>query len=85
MIDYFLATFDTTHNALKFEKIMKNNNIKVNVIPMPRELTANCGLAIMFIKDSEKVRLTALENQVMVKAYYDVFIQDNKKVYKESV
>ncbi len=40
-----LATFETTHMALKFEKKWRNAGLDVRVIPVPRELSSSCGFA----------------------------------------
>lgn len=45
---YFLATFQTTHNALHAEKILDDTGIPFIVVPTPREVSSGCGLAIRF-------------------------------------
>ncbi len=86
MKEFFLAVFDSTHHALKFEKVMKDNNININIIPVPREITANCGLAVMFSgEDNHNVRQTAAANELIIKGYYNVLQKDNKKEYIHSI
>jgi len=41
---FFVITFPTTHNAIKFETCVKQNQINARLIPVPRVLSANCGL-----------------------------------------
>ena len=61
-----LLTFISTHQALKAEKIFKNHNIKVELIPTPREISSECGFALMiYIEDEQD--LTILENEVIIK------------------
>lgn len=43
-----IATFDTTHMALKFEKKCRTSGMDVRVIPVPRELSSSCGFACSF-------------------------------------
>ncbi len=43
-----IATFDTTHMALRFEKICRNAGYNVRIIPVPRELSSSCGFACSF-------------------------------------
>ena len=38
-------TFHSTHLALKFENLLKKNNLTVKIIPVPRQISASCGLA----------------------------------------
>lgn len=40
-----VITFHTTADAIAFEKACKENQIPGRMIPVPRELSAGCGLA----------------------------------------
>ena len=42
---YKLFTFNSTHHALLMEKTLKDNGYAVRLIPIPRALSASCGLA----------------------------------------
>ncbi len=44
----YLATFQSVHSALKFEKILKEKGIEVEMIPVPRKISASCGLCGKF-------------------------------------
>lgn len=62
-----IATFDTTHMALRFEKACRQAGLHVKIVPVPRQLSASCGLACRFPCDAEKqVRSIAETNQVDV-------------------
>lgn len=41
---YFL--FNSTQEAIKSEKICREANIPVTVVPVPRELSSECGIAM---------------------------------------
>lgn len=43
--NYIITTFYSTHLALKFENLLKENNLSVKIIPVPRQISASCGLA----------------------------------------
>jgi hypothetical protein len=43
-----ILTFPSTHAALKCEKILREKNIPIEVIPIPRYLSADCGIALRF-------------------------------------
>lgn len=45
--DFDVLTFPSTHYALKAEKLCKNDGIQVAMIPLPRELSADCGVALI--------------------------------------
>ena len=66
-----LATFDTTHDALSFEKSCRSKNLNVRIVPVPRALSASCGLACNYpCWDEETVRAVALENEIEVAGYH---------------
>lgn len=50
---FAVITFYSTHFALKSEKILQNLNYDFKLIPIPREISSNCGLAVK-IKTQEK-------------------------------
>lgn len=77
-----VTTFNSTHHALKFEKTLKENEVKLTVMPVPREISASCGLAVKFDKENlEQVRALADSNEIMVKGYYEIQIADGKRGY----
>lgn len=41
-----VAIFHSIHRVMKAEKILKQHQVDILLIPVPRELTADCGLAI---------------------------------------
>lgn len=43
--DYCIVTFHTTMDAIAFEKACKEEDIKGRLIPVPRQISAGCGLA----------------------------------------
>lgn len=42
---YIVITFDTTHQAMAMEAYCMQKQISGRLIPVPREITAGCGLA----------------------------------------
>ncbi len=43
-----VVTFNATHYALKAEKVLKQAKYNVKLIPVPRQFSSNCGLALQF-------------------------------------
>jgi hypothetical protein len=81
-VNEVVATFDNTHNALRFEKTLKENQIKLTVMPVPREISASCGLAVKFdLEKYENISSLAADNEIMVKNYYQIIIEENKRRY----
>lgn len=66
-----IATFDTTHMALFFEKSCRSVGLKVKIVPVPREISSSCGLACSYpCEDEEKVRSIAAEIAIEVSDYH---------------
>lgn len=47
-----ILIFHSTHEVLKFEKILKINSISFEVIPTPREYSSDCGMALRTDKNN---------------------------------
>ena len=66
-----IATFDTTHMALFFEKSCRSIGLKVKIVPVPREISSSCGLACSYpCEDEEKIRSIAAEKDIEVSDYH---------------
>lgn len=49
----YLALFFTTTGSMKFKKKLKNMGKEVEVMPVPRELSSSCGVAVKFSDDQD--------------------------------
>lgn len=68
-----LATFDTTHMALYFEKSCRASGLKVRIVPVPRKISASCGLACSYeCGDLARVKAVAEEKNIEVAMYHEV-------------
>ncbi len=56
-----VVTFFGSHHALRAEKVLKNGNQKVRLIPGPREISPNCGVALRFDYGQKGVLVELLE------------------------
>ncbi len=54
----FVAIFHSIHRVLKAEKVLKQAEVDFLLIPVPRQLTSDCGLALRF---SPETRADLLE------------------------
>lgn len=43
-----VVLFHTTTSALRAEKILKRAGLEVKLIPTPRQLSSDCGIALRF-------------------------------------
>jgi len=44
----FVAIFNSIHRVMKAEKMLKERKLPILLIPAPRALTSDCGLAIRY-------------------------------------
>lgn len=52
----YVAIFNSVHRVMKAEKLLKGESIPMLLIPAPRALTTDCGLAIRYAaEDRERV------------------------------
>jgi hypothetical protein len=53
----YILTFDSVHFVMRAEKVLSKRDIKVRLIPTPREISSDCGMAIEIVcEDIEETR-----------------------------
>jgi hypothetical protein len=63
--------FSSIHYVMRAEKLLKGRGIKVDLIPVPREISSDCGVAIELPSNSEGEALDLLEeNKVSILECY---------------
>ncbi len=68
-----IITFSTTSEALKMEKVCKANQIKGRLIPVPREISAGCGMAWSSeVELKEKLVRITVENNIKINGIYEM-------------
>lgn len=55
--------FQSTHHALKSEKALKSAGLDIDVIPVPREFSANCGIAICLAWEDRQIAEAVLQDR----------------------
>lgn len=76
--NFYVIAFDSTHHAIKGEKILKDIELEIRTIPTPREITASCGLSIRFNGDDlSKVREVIGSNELSIKGIYEIIIEES--------
>ena len=63
MYKYKLLTFNTTHNAMLSEKILKESGYAIRLIPVPRSISASCGLAARVLTGDYKTAVEIIKEQ----------------------
>lgn len=67
----YIVAFNSTHNAIKTEKLLQKDDIKATTLPTPREISASCGISIKFEKeDLERVKNILSENNIDCKGLF---------------
>jgi hypothetical protein len=47
----YVAIFNSVHRVMEAERLLKDKHLKMLLIPAPRALAADCGLAIRYAQD----------------------------------
>jgi predicted secreted protein len=50
---YKIILFDSTNYVMMAESILKDENVKMRVVPVPRDLSASCGVSIRIMAEDE--------------------------------
>lgn len=58
---HLLAVFNSAHRVMKAEGILKALGLPILLIPAPRKLLTDCGLAIRFSEETRSEVMAALE------------------------
>jgi hypothetical protein len=68
---YSVVLFPTNSAALKAEKTLLHTGIPIKLIPVPRQLSSDCGVALRFAQ-SEEARLREIlkENNVPISSVH---------------
>lgn len=75
---YYIITFDSTHLAIATEQRLLSAGLAVRIIPVPTQVTADCGLALRFsISDYAGVRV--LMEGISGIAFYSVECEGRTK------
>jgi len=63
---HLLAVFNSAHRVMKAENLLKSGKMDILLIPAPRQLQTDCGLAIRFSEqDREAVMLLLEQNELL--------------------
>jgi len=63
--------FESVHRVMRAEKALKEKGIEVDLIPVPREISSDCGVAVELSKElEEKALLILRENRISMTEFY---------------
>jgi len=58
-----VVTFFSSHHAMQAEKVLQNAGFSVKLIPGPKEISPNCGVALQFDYLTKKKVEEVLQNK----------------------
>lgn len=68
-----LAVFNSTHRVMKAENVLKSLELPVLLIPAPRQLMTDCGLAIRFAEKDRENIVAVMEREHLLPEYITRF------------
>jgi len=70
---YGVVLFYTTSSVMRAEKVLGKANVKVKLIPTPRELSSDCGIALRFDwEQAENIEAILDEAHVEIAGVYEI-------------
>ncbi|BDV41771.1 hypothetical protein GURASL_06940 [Geotalea uraniireducens] len=67
-----VAIFNSIHRVMKAEKILKEQGMPILLIPAPRALNADCGLALRYVlADRPRVEMQLAEAGLVAEEIYE--------------
>jgi uncharacterized protein YqgV (UPF0045/DUF77 family) len=51
---YWVALFDSVSMVMKAEKILKEAGIPYKIIPVPKSISADCGVCVRFLPEDRE-------------------------------
>jgi hypothetical protein len=67
-----IITFQSTHQVLKTEKLLQKEGVDFDIIPVPKEISSDCGMAIRVEMESIKRIEGILEKNTIVYKTYTI-------------
>ena len=70
----YLAVFNSAHRVMKAESILKSHNIAILLIPAPRQLMTDCGLALRIKPEDKDSVMSILKEELLLPAFINRFV-----------
>lgn len=68
-----LAVFNSAHRVMKAESILKELKLPILLIPAPRSLKTDCGLALRFKQEESERIMEILEQQQLLPEFVSAY------------
>ena len=63
---HLLAIFNSAHRVMKAESLLKLRGLPILLIPAPRQLQTDCGLAIRFLEEDRTGIMAVLKHEKLL-------------------
>ena len=73
----YLAVFNSAHRVMKAESLLKARGFSILLIPAPRQLMTDCGLALRFGPEIRDGVLRVLEQEKLQPAFVNRYVAGN--------
>jgi Protein of unknown function (DUF3343) len=70
----YLAVFNSAHRVMKAESLLKSRGYSILLIPAPRQLMTDCGLALRISPELRDEVIRVLEQEQLQPAFVNRFI-----------
>jgi Putative Se/S carrier protein-like len=85
MIQQAVLTFLSTHSAMAAEDIFKQLKLDFELIPTPRQISAECGFALLVRQlDYRMIKEICRKNKIDYENLYTIKICNGEKEYEKS-
>jgi hypothetical protein len=69
----YILTFDSVHFVMRAEKALNKGGIEVRLIPTPREISSDCGMALeITCEDIERTKELLKTHDCRLTGVYDL-------------
>ena len=83
---YHLLVFNSTHHALQAEDRLKAEGYSIQVVPVPPEISADCGIAVKFSRVEKEISSLLGEAELDFAGLYKIVKEGlEKRITKEGL
>lgn len=73
MAEYSVVLFHSTAHALRAERVLVRAGLSIKMIPTPRQLSSDCGMALRFARaEGQRVAAILAENRVPTNGIHEI-------------
>ena len=77
----YVFLFESVHRVMRAEKVLKEKGIAVDLIPVPREINSDCGVAVELDTGSGEEALKILgENKI---SFLECYVRDSSGRFEQ--